>query len=274
MKNILVPTDFSANADFAFDFALQLAQKAGGELHLLHTYTTTSHAGHLSNIDRIVKVDRQKDMKAYLHKKAEENKSNVKVTGKVRQGEAAELIEYQALNHDISLVVMGTQGANKISKKIWGSTTSNVIKKLDLPVLAVPTEAEGKVYDTLVVALDELKLPALSALNNIVDFIQTMNFKLHLVHISSSEATTDLNPAVKAFFDEKNIIYTYDKVISNNISKGILDYTSATETAMLCLISRKRTWMANIFHTSVSQQVALNATMPVLALDDVEVEAE
>ncbi len=36
MKNILVPTDFSTQAGHALDFALQLAKKSDGMVHLLN----------------------------------------------------------------------------------------------------------------------------------------------------------------------------------------------------------------------------------------------
>ena len=66
MKNILVPTDFSKNAEKALDFALALAHKFGATLHIIHAYNSTSHAGHLANIDRIIKEDRTKEMDKFL----------------------------------------------------------------------------------------------------------------------------------------------------------------------------------------------------------------
>ena len=36
MKNILVPTDFSTEANYAFEVALQLARYTGGNVTLLH----------------------------------------------------------------------------------------------------------------------------------------------------------------------------------------------------------------------------------------------
>ncbi len=40
MKRILVPTDFSPNADKALNFAVQIARKAGAEIMLIHAVET------------------------------------------------------------------------------------------------------------------------------------------------------------------------------------------------------------------------------------------
>ena len=39
---------------------------------------------------------------------------------------------------DISLILMGTLGANRIKKIFWGSNTSSVIGKSKVPVLVIP----------------------------------------------------------------------------------------------------------------------------------------
>ena len=38
MKTILVPTDFSKNADSALNYAIEFAKKENAKLILLHTY--------------------------------------------------------------------------------------------------------------------------------------------------------------------------------------------------------------------------------------------
>ncbi len=51
MKNILVPCDFSKPAEDAFRFAIDIAKRSGGEVHVLYVIDMTSLHGHptLSN---------------------------------------------------------------------------------------------------------------------------------------------------------------------------------------------------------------------------------
>ena len=263
MKNILVPTDFSENADNALNYAVELAEKAGGKVQLVHTYITTAHAGHLANIDRVVRVDRQKEMAAYLAKK---NNSNI--VGKLRNGEPVEMIEEEGERQEADLIVMGTLGANKLSKKLLGSTASNVIKNINIPVLAIPANVKKMDFDTLVVAFDALNIPAKEVMDKMLDFAKTVGLSLDLVHVSSDKLHTDLDSEIKDYLEKNKVDYSYNRVESNDTLEGILDYTQTKEKAILCLISRQRSWFSNLFHSSVSQKAAMQATMPLLVLHD------
>ena len=45
MKNILVPTDFSPEAHYAFEVAVRLASRTGGHVKLLHALELPETAG-------------------------------------------------------------------------------------------------------------------------------------------------------------------------------------------------------------------------------------
>lgn len=267
MNKILVPTDFSSNADNAMDYAIELAKQTNRAVHLLHTYTTTSHAGHLSNINRIVKEDREKEMVAYIAKKVKEIGADVTITGRVRKGDAVDLVKDEVPKSDADLIVMGTQGANNISKRVLGSTASNVIKHATLPVLAIPVGVQYTSFNNLVVALDALNTPPNDVLDKMIHFAQTMDVEINLVHIveSKKEHTTS-DPKVGEYLDAKGVVYTYENVEAEDVMQGIMDYAEQRNNAILCLVSRHRSWFNNLFHSSVSEGVAKEATTPLLVL--------
>lgn len=267
MNKILVPTDFSSNADNAMNYAIALAKETDRAVHLLHTYTTTSHAGHLSNINRIVKEDREKEMVAYIAKKEKEIGGKVTITGRVRKGDAVDLVKDEVPKSDADLIVMGTQGANSISKRVLGSTASNVIKHATLPVLAIPAAVEFSKFTNLVVALDALNTPPNDVLDKMIHFAKTMHVEINLVHIveKGKEHTTS-DPKVGAYLSTKGVEFTYEDREADNIMQGIIDYARQKNDAILCLVSRHRSWFNNLFHSSVSEGVAKEATTPLLVL--------
>ncbi len=138
MKNFLVPTDFSENATKALDFALALAAKFNATVHVLHTFHSTSHAGRLSNVDRLIKEDRNKELNKLLNKLKAREGLAVEIKGRCRKGYTVELIEDEITKVEADLVIMGTLGASSLGKKIMGSTTSNLIKDIDTPILVIP----------------------------------------------------------------------------------------------------------------------------------------
>jgi nucleotide-binding universal stress UspA family protein len=271
MNNILVPTDFSENADNAMDYAIALAKQTNRSIHLIHTYTTTSHAGHLSNINRIIREDRDKEMKAYITKKEKEIGGTVTIGGRVRKGDAIVAIEEEVEKCGANLIVMGTQGANSVSKRVLGSTASNVIKQANLPVLAIPAAVKYSNFTNLVVALDALNIPQEKALNKMIAFAKTMEVEINLIHVTETgKAHTTSDPKVGAYLLEKEVEHTYENIEGANVMQGILDYVDQKENAILCLIARERGWFSNLFHQSVSTGVAKEATLPLLVLHDGE----
>lgn len=267
MKNILVPTDFSDNADNALDYALDLARHTNRSVHLLHTYTVTTHAGHLANLARVVREDREKEMTAYLTK-VKAKAGSVVVTARVREGDSAEQIKDEAPKYDANLIVMGTLGANNLAKKILGSTASNVIKHADLPVLAVPAGVKFQKFDHLVVALDALNMPATKVLDRMVDFAKVLSVEINLVHVSTPEKRTAVDSKTAQYLSSKGVKYTFDTTEAASVLKGIVDFASRYPKSVLCLISRQRNWFSNIFHSSISTGIAKETNLPLLVLHD------
>lgn len=62
MKKILVPTDFSENANLALRYAIQVANRFGATVCLLHLYQVATSTGNLVSIDHIVKADREEEV--------------------------------------------------------------------------------------------------------------------------------------------------------------------------------------------------------------------
>jgi len=271
MKNILVPTDFSENADKALDFALALAKKFNAKLHLVHTYNTSVPAGHLGNINRIVKEDREKEMKAFIKATKESISFDLEITGRCRKGYPVELIKNEAERVDANLIVMGTLGASNLGKQMMGSTTSQLIKTADTPILAIPRSAHYSDINNVVVAVDALTMSVLDTLNPMIKLVQKTSLNVELVHISNQQIHTDIDPTIKDYLNDLAIPFNYTKVQSDQIMESILEFAHEKGNSVLCLVSRKRGWFENLFHSSVSQQVALKSDLPLLILPDVTV---
>lgn len=270
MKTILVPTDFSENAEKALDFALALAHKFNAKLRLIHTYNTSAPAGHLGNINRIIKEDREKEMVAFVKKTKESISFDLDIKGRCRKGYTTELIENEAERIDADLIVMGTLGASNLGKQMMGSTASKVIKNTQFPVLAIPRDTHYTDLNNVVVAIDALTMSVLNTLNPMINIAQKSNLNIELVHVSNQQVHTDIDPTIKTYLDDLTVPYHYTKIQSDQIMEPILDFAHEKGNSVLCLVSRNRGWFENLFHSSVSQQVALKSDLPLLILQDID----
>lgn len=148
LSRILVPIDFSPVCDRALAQAAAIASRSGAELHVLHVQVLSRSKYGWAAIPVIVDVEKviadlsRKDLdKAVQH-------IQPPVISELVQGldEAPTILEY-CRQHDIDLIVMGSQTRNDIGRMFLGSVTAEVLRESPVSVLVIgpehPLHAEG-----------------------------------------------------------------------------------------------------------------------------------
>lgn len=139
-KNILVPTDLSAGAEEALDYACELARKFDATVHLLNVISIPALgvpelgvAMASTVIDSIIK-DNEDAMNALAQKKCVQAKLGQVL---LRTGDARDVILLTARELGVDLIVMGTHGRRGVSRALLGSVTETVVRTAPCPVLTV-----------------------------------------------------------------------------------------------------------------------------------------
>ncbi|MCZ7627138.1 MAG: universal stress protein [Candidatus Methylomirabilota bacterium] len=136
ISRILFPTDFSHDAEHAFQYALTFAREFGAELHLLHVIyfppqTPEYDIGQV--IDSLVK--NAEDNLKKLAEGVPEPKSVFRLDVQVGV-EHVEITKY-AEREKIDLIVMGTRGRTGLAHVFLGSVAERVVRHASCPVLTV-----------------------------------------------------------------------------------------------------------------------------------------
>lgn len=134
-KKILVTTDFSENSIGAFSYALDIAQKTGGTIDLLHVLSFDQFDDDEKDLSlRKIREERLKIFKKeHFQPMSDRITSNVIVT----QGSPHEAILNHVKDNEYNLVVMATVGRTGINYLMMGSTTANVVRHVKSAVLSV-----------------------------------------------------------------------------------------------------------------------------------------
>lgn len=139
MKNILVPTDFSACAAHAEDVALQLARKSGAKLYLYHHMdlpdgwnhmTAKEHSQYPEALKRIANVE-------VLMNDFQERHPEVETQRLYSGGPFVESLAHYCDLLEIDLVVMGSHGASGLQAFFIGSNTQKVVRVIGRPIMVV-----------------------------------------------------------------------------------------------------------------------------------------
>jgi nucleotide-binding universal stress UspA family protein len=147
-KTIVCGVDFSASSARALEYALSLAQEAGGRIVLVHALEwlpepvrTVSGNFDVPEYRRQIEADTRKDLEALVPEDARAwcDPEFVLMHGKAYRG----LVDV-AEARDAELIVLGTQGRGALDRALFGSTADHVVREATAPVLVVPAGADAE----------------------------------------------------------------------------------------------------------------------------------
>jgi len=143
-KKVLFCTDFSENADYAFEFAYGIAKRDEGLLYILHVIPANPHQAYAESyigketVEKIYKEfeeDLANNYKQHYIKKID---SGVKFEIVTKSGrEDDEIIKF-AKKEKADIVVVGTHGKTGIEHVFFGSVAEKVLRHSPFPVFVIP----------------------------------------------------------------------------------------------------------------------------------------
>ncbi|MBK6523795.1 MAG: universal stress protein [Sphingobacteriaceae bacterium] len=254
MKTILVPLDFSDNSIKALDFAAYLVKETRNKLLLMHAYQSQGIFRTLQNVMSIENATNKK-----LQKLSDEliRLKNISCSYLSVFGSPIEAIVETVDKRDVSLVVMGTKGADGLKELFVGSNTSNVIGKTTCPVLVVPENYEFKGIKKITFATKFHTGDALSA-RRIMDLGRIFRAKIEVVHFVErdnvekqdlEEMDNFRNLVLDGKIDDERVLFKVDTGVP---LQRLNDMVKNKETDLLVLSTKKRDFFKKLLEKSVS----------------------
>jgi len=272
MKKILVPVDFSKQAEYAAKVAAQIARKNNHEIFLLHMLDLP-----VGIIDPASYGSSNNAPTALLflqraHENFEEFKKlpffdGLTITDKVQFHKAYDGIIEESEKQDVDLIVMGSQGASGLEEILVGSNTEKVVRNSKVPVLVIKEDVDNFEINNIVFASD-FDIKKRPSFQNILDFTKEFNAKIHLLKINTIndfETTKESSDAIRNFInghDLKN--YTLNIYNDKSIETGILNYSKLIDADIIIVNTHGRKGLIHIFSNSISEDLTNHSKLPVL----------
>ena len=268
LTRILFPTDYAPCADRAFAHAVFLAEQHGAELHVLHVTPVTGYEGAPppptypvpSSVERVDVTERSSSV-------------------------AKSILLY---SEEVDLVVMGTHGRRGVSRIAIGSTTEQVMREAECPVLAVGLDAERSVpesVDRILVPVDfsDSSGPALAVADELAALYGAQVDALHAVHVPdfpdvygvglhfAANYPDIVSSARQALGILLRQHVTAERVGEVSVRVGppgptILSAADRLGAGLMVMPTHGRTGLDRLAYGSVAEQVLRRAPCPVFAL--------
>ncbi|WP_142784932.1 universal stress protein [Changchengzhania lutea] len=270
MKKILVPTDFSLQADNALDVAVQLAKKNQCELHLLHVLELPLH-----KVDALSTYNDLPEA-VFFMKLARKKFDTLRSKSDLNGIEVYEHVEFHDIfkgvfqvckKQHIDLVVMGSNGVSGLREMLIGSNTEKVVRTSETPVLVIKNKHDSFQIKDFVFASDfkeESKKPFEKALH----FAKLFKAKMHLLMVNTPTkflSTEEANTRIQDFISMRKAL-DYEVHIYNDatIEKGIMHFSASINADLIAMSTHGRQGISHFFNGSVSEDLVNHAKRPVM----------
>lgn len=271
MKKILVPTDFSEQADNALEVATQLARKYDSEIYLLHLLELPEQF-----VDPAASGNNQVPETIFFMKKAHEKFEEVKQR-EILQGipvyetvifkETFKGILEVGKQNDCDLIVMGSHGASGFQEVFIGSNTEKVVRNSEIPVLVIKNKTDIFNIKDFVFACDFVP----NVKNSFIEatkFAEKIGATIHLVYINTAnkfKTTEYLEEKTKEFLKDVNFTnYTVNIHNAESIEKGILKFTAKINADLIGISTHGRKGLAHFLNGSISEDLVNHSEIPVV----------
>ena len=274
MNKILVPTDFSKEAGYAFDAAVNLAGKTGAQILLLHVVegfpagSFSTQGGVPDNFTeeaftlQLIKKGKQ-DLAKLM---ANRNLNGIKVTTNVQLGNPYHHIARDIVDNEADLVIMGSRGASGYEEVLIGSNTERVVRHSKCPVITVKQPVDFNQINDVVFAADFIKNEG-HVIDNLKKLQYILDAKLHLLKVDTPynfESSRSINGRIKEFVQEHRVEnYTVEIYNEATEEDGIIYYSEDIDADMIALATHGRTGLRHLLSGSIAEDVVNHAQRPV-----------
>lgn len=264
---ILVPTDFSDNANNALDFATKIALKEKASITLMFAfYAVYDFAAQATEIVNQIESDARKALK----KSAKEVTAlGIETEFRIVQGAIASAVTALAYREEFDLIIMGTQGAGGIKKALMGSNTGHVIKESKVPVLAVPQNSKWENWTKFSIGL-ELDKEEEKFFNLLFKLTDHMSLPYEFFHVKTEYSfekeigLIGLEDVLKEKYKNEKISFVVEE--SSDVNSGIESYLKKNPGSILVMFYKNKSFFEYLFNRSTSLEIAYHTHVPLLVI--------
>lgn len=283
MKNILVPTDFSACAEYAIDLGFAFAEFFDARLYLFSCIDLPSNWDITSDeeMDEMPKQQQLIENAKVLLEKWEDRarREEIKLKTIVSSGGFLTELQSNITDNKIDFVVMGSHGVSGKQEYFIGSNTQKVIRKLHVPIFVVKNPLKQYAFKSVVFA-SNFNTNEREPFLKFLDFIKWFAPEtIHLLSINTSgwfgQPSLLMNEAMKDFkklckgYNCKTHFYR-----DLSVDVGVRHFSEEVNADLIVVSNQNRRSLKRIFSGSNVEALVNHCEMPVLSLDFTEVPVE
>ena len=265
MKTILVPCDFSQAAQEAFKFAVNIAARSKGVIHVLYVIdmtflrgSPTLSQGYAHDLSFLKELDNEIAQKFQVMR-GKYAPLTMSVTFTHVLSSLTSEIEKQINDKKIDLVVMGTHGEGHST---FGSNTKRTIRNSPVPVISLkntPEPTRSIVFPLMPNSVDER---CISDVRNLQNFFGA---RLHALYVNTPiffkddrESISDLEKLCNEHFQN----YTVNVRSDYTVEQGVINFCKEIHADMVAMETHAWKGIDHFLLGSIAEDLSAKLLIP------------
>ncbi|GAA4334623.1 hypothetical protein GCM10023184_28840 [Flaviaesturariibacter amylovorans] len=270
-----MPTDFSANADKAFNYALGIAKSASAEILVLHVCSLPIPAY----------ADEPEDLKLYNRKQVARLRERLEIYRNIAardqiaistllvDGEVLDSIVSKSQQYNVDLIVMATSGAGSLKTFLFGTRTAAVIAASKIPIISVPATFTGGSPRKILIAMQERESVPLLApvfqlgklfdatVKSVIFSDNTDPVAVYLEHSREIERAAEL---MRTSYKIAHL--APEHIVGTGFTDTITDYIEGHNVDLLVMVTHAQGNVPHLLSFSNTREMALRSGIPLLSI--------
>jgi nucleotide-binding universal stress UspA family protein len=276
-KYILLPTDFSANARNAIDYALYLFEKVECKFHLLNAFQvspsgleSTRSKAKDTRLFRAIKEESERSIKRLVQELESNNENPLhSFEGLSVADSLVNAIGRTSIDNNVYYIFMGTKGSSAVKEVFMGSSTINVLQHIDFcPIMAVPGNFDFDLPDKIAFATNFEHIYSEVELGPLIAWAKLWDSKIEIVHINKGTELMDHQKTAKNVLKDRfrELSYKYIEVKGHSkVSEAIMAYTATNkDIGMIAMVNYWHSFFEKLTKENVIKRVAFQTAVPFL----------
>lgn len=266
---ILIPTDFSVQADFAYLMVNNLSSKLPVEIHFLHVLNvpdtvTMDGAGSIQTCGEIdiTYVEQQRDIAL---SKLENLKSQYgeAIHTHLTLGKTVDTIIGVADAEEFDLIVMGTKGASGMLEVISATEAQMIVRRSSVPVLSLMCDRSDLEIQNLLIVHDFAENGDQN-LNLLHRIIAAFGAKVHLLQVASKRIEESEVIGNMKTFAKSNGLADYETHIlkDTDVERGVVHFNQMHDIDIVCIGTHGK---GGFFHSSTTEKLVKHLFKPIIS---------
>lgn len=300
LDNVLIPTDFSACADHALTHAVEIADRFGAQLHLLHVvneldpdwYGIPDAQERASELRDQIKAEARERLQKLA---PERDLYDFETTVSLQLSfDVADSITEYVKERDIDLAVMGTHGRKGLDRLMLGNVANKIVRHAPCPVMTVREEVPWMGEDEEVAFQDVLAPIDFSdhskeALRTAKTFASTYQSRLHMLFVAEKRTVPTFSdtgiPGLSVVEMDPEIVKNAEEALEQlnqnvggpevegnyhvregDVSQDIVDFAETRGVDLIVMATRGLTGVSRFLLGSNTERIVRVAPCPVLTI--------